>query len=469
MMPASTTPAETTTDPVYDEIAPIPAERRRLGPLDIGVLWGDLGVGLLVLVAGSLLVPALGLTTAIVATVIGSLIGSALLGITGRIGAETGVPTMVALRPALGIRGSYLASVLNIGQLVGWAGLEIIIMAQASRALSDEFFGFEGYYFWMAVFAVLATAFAIGGPIVVIRDFLQKFGFWIVLAATVWLTYRLFAVYDLNDYFGRGGAGGFPNFWQGVDIAVSLPVSWLPLVADYTRYARNANAAGWATFVSYTVANVWFFFLGFGYVLVLSANPGTVIGSLVDSLVPLALGWLFLIVILTDETDNAFANIYSAAVSIQNIVAVPRRLLAVIVGIAAFTLGVSVDLLGYENFLLLIGGVFVSLFGVLLADYFIANRGRYDGRELYAEGGRYWYWNGVNVAGVVAWLAGFIVYTACAQPPALVDHFTWISDVPDDLTQIGGTAPSFAVSLLLYLALIRLPMPQRRAEEATAG
>lgn len=464
-MTAST---NTTTD-VFEEIAPVPATRRTLGSIDIAVLWGDLGVGLLVLVAGSLLVPALGLTTAIIATVVGSTIGAALLAITGKIGADTGVPTMVALRPSLGVRGSYLASVLNIGQLIGWAGLEIIIMAQASRALSDEFLGFEGYYFWLALFAVIGTIFAIGGPVVVVREFLQKFGVWIVLAATIWLTYRLFATYDLGDYFGRDGAGGFPNFWQGVDIAVSLPVSWLPLIADYTRYARNGNAAAAATFVSYTLANVWFFFLGFGYVLVLSADPGSLIGALVDSLVPLALGWVFLFVILVDETDNTFADIYSAAVSLQNLIAIPQRLLAVVIGAASFVLAVSVDLLGYENFLLLIGGVFVSLFGVLLADYFIANRGRYDAGELYAEGGQYWYWNGVNVAGVVAWLAGFIVYTACAQPPALVDNFSWIANVPDDLRTIGGTIPSFGVSLVLYLVLSRIALPPRVEQEASAA
>jgi purine-cytosine permease-like protein len=173
-------------------------------------------------------------------------------------------------------------------------------------------------------------------------------------------------------------------------------------------------------------------------------------------------------VILADETDNAFADIYSAAVSLQNLVAVPQRVLAVLVGAAAFVLAVSVDLLGYENFLLLIGGVFVSLFGVLMADYFIASRQRYDARELYAEGGRYWYWNGVNIAGVGAWLAGFVVYTACAQPPALVDHFAWISDVPSDLTTIGGTIPSFAVSLVSYLVLSRATVPRSRPSEASA-
>lgn len=444
----------------HDDIAPIPRSRRTLDAFGFAVLWSDLGVGLLVLVAGALLVPGLGLWAALAAMVIGSVLGSALLAITGRVGSDLGVPTMVALRPALGMRGSWLASLLNIAQLVGWAGLEIIIMAQAARAISDEFFGFRGYYLWLTVFAVIGTAFAIGGPHLVVRQFLQRFGFWIVLAATIWLTWRLFTTYDLHTYFNDDGAGGFPNFWQGVDIAVSLPVSWLPLVADYSRFARKSGSAAWATFASYAIANTWFFLLGAGYVLMLQANPGTVIGALVDTMLPLALGWIFLVVILVDETDNAFANIYSTAVSLQNLVRVGHRTLAALVGVAALVLAISVDLLGYENFLLLIGGVFVSLFGVLVADYFIVHGRHYDTAALYERGGPYWYTGGVNIAGIAAWAAGFVVYTVCAQPPALVDHFPWIADVPSELTKIGGTVPSFVITFALYLALQRL-LPRR--------
>ena len=128
---------------VHDGIAPVPFEERSLGGVEIGVLWGDLGVGLLVLVAGSLLVPGLGLRAAALAIVVGSVIGSALLAIAGRVGSDTGVPTMVALRPALGIRGSYLASILNIGQLIGWAGSRSSSCRRRRSAISDDFFGFE--------------------------------------------------------------------------------------------------------------------------------------------------------------------------------------------------------------------------------------------------------------------------------------------------------------------------------------
>lgn len=462
-----------------DEILPVKAEQRTLSSFGIGVLWGDLGVGLLVLAAGGILVNpfGLGLPTAIAATVIGSVIGSALLAAIGRIGGDTGVPTMVALRPALGIRGSYVASLLNITQLVGWAGLEFIVMAQAARAISNEFFGFDGYYVWLAIAAVLATAFAIGGPVVVVRAFLQRFGFWLMLAATAWLFYRLFATYHIEHSFDDW-SGDHRSFWLGVDLAVALPASWLPLVADYNRFARNGAGAAIGTFVAYTLANVVFFALGIGFAIALTydtADPNNLILALVDSLLPLAVGWLFIFVILVDETDNAFANVYSTGVSAQNLVPLPRALLAVAVGASAFVLALSIDLLGYETFLLLIGGVFVSLFGVMFADYFLLRARTYSTGDLYDSGGRYWFWSGVNPAGLLAWAGGFAAFLITGQPLWVADHFPSIADVPPniqdwtgvDVTLVGGTIPSFAVSLALYLLLDRVllrraaPKPKR--------
>src|SRR3990172_5490300 len=95
-------------------IQPVPSERRRLRPFDLGVLWGDLAVSLLVMVAGALLVPGLGTREALVAIIVGTVLGTVLLSLAGMVGSDTGVPTMVGLRPALGIRGSYLTSGFNI-------------------------------------------------------------------------------------------------------------------------------------------------------------------------------------------------------------------------------------------------------------------------------------------------------------------------------------------------------------------
>src|SRR5436189_3262096 len=101
-------------------IHPVPEDRRRFSGLDIGVLWGDLSIGLLVLLTGALLVPSLGLPSALLAIVVGSLIGCVPLALVGLAGARDGVPTMVLFRPVLGVQGSYLPSVLNVVQLNRW-------------------------------------------------------------------------------------------------------------------------------------------------------------------------------------------------------------------------------------------------------------------------------------------------------------------------------------------------------------
>src|SRR5919204_2867338 len=100
-------------------IRPVPAEHRRLSGFDFAVLWGDLSIGLLVILTGALLVPALGLPQALLAIGVGSVIGCIPLALVGLAGAREGLPGMVLLRPVLGTRGSYLPTVLNVGQLVG--------------------------------------------------------------------------------------------------------------------------------------------------------------------------------------------------------------------------------------------------------------------------------------------------------------------------------------------------------------
>jgi NCS1 family nucleobase:cation symporter-1 len=452
-------------------IQPVPPERRVLRAFDLAVLWGDLAVSLLVMVAGSLLVPGLSTKEAMAAIFTGTLLGTVLLSLAGIVATDTGVPTMVTLRPSLGIRGSYLASGFNILQLVGWAALEIIIMAQAARALSDHYLGFGGYYLWLVFFGVLGTAMAVGGPIVVVRQWMQKFGVWIVVAAAAWLTFYLFHAYDMGAIWRRPGEGGFPNFWQGVDLVIALPVSWLPLVGDYSRFSRRAVSGAAGTYIGYAIANVWFFVLGMLYVQALQSDPAGLVDALVKMMLPLTAGWLALIVLLFGESDEGFANIYSTAVSIQNLVPkMTHALLAVIVGVLAIVVAVSLDLLQYENFLLLIGGVFVPVFGILLADYFAVRARRYEISQLFEQHGGYWYDWGLNLVGIVAWAIGFLIYVHAAQPPWLLEHADFISWAPVWVTHIGGTIPAFVFSFVAYWAGFQLwtALRRRSRDEALA-
>ena len=119
-------------------IDPVPSTHRRLRALDVGVLWGDLGIGLLVLVSGALLVPALGLGQAFIAIVIGSVIGCGLLAAGAAAGATHGLPTMVLLRPVLGLKGSWIPSVLNALQLIGWTAVELWAMSFVADLVSKR-------------------------------------------------------------------------------------------------------------------------------------------------------------------------------------------------------------------------------------------------------------------------------------------------------------------------------------------
>jgi putative hydroxymethylpyrimidine transporter CytX len=433
-------------------IHPVPEEKRSLRPFDFAVLWGDLAVSLLVMVAGTILVPGLSTKEALLVVVVGTLFGAALLSLVGVAGSRMGVPTMVALRAPLGVRGSYLATGMNVVQLLGWAALEIIIMAQAARALSDEYLGFEGYYFWLVAFGVIATLMAMGGPVVVVREYLQKFAVWIVIAAAAWLTWHLFDAYDMSAIWNREGEGGFPNRWQGIDIVVALPISWIPLVCDFSRFGKKASGAAIGTYIGYALANAWFFALGVLYVQALETSTVGFIDALVLMLIPMALGWLALIVLLVGESDEAFANIYSTAVSAQNLVpGLKAPMLAAGVGVISIIVAINLDMLGYETFLFLIGGVFVPIFGIFLADYFVLRRGQCEVDDFYRTDGRFWYLGGFNLAAIAVWLGGFFVYAFAGQPPWLLENADFVSWVPEWWTHVGGTIPALAFSFLGYL------------------
>ncbi|HEX9236788.1 MAG TPA: cytosine permease, partial [Actinomycetota bacterium] len=179
-------------------VRPVPPEHRRLSGFDLGVLWGDLSIGLLVVLTGALLVPALGLPRALAAIVVGSVIGCVPLALVGLAGAREGVPGMVLFRPVLGLRGSYVPTILNIGQLIGWTGFEFWAMSLVANRMLHV-----SYWFWLPVVAVVCTALALGGPILVVRRWLERFGAWVVAAVGAWITYRVLTTANLGAIWHR--------------------------------------------------------------------------------------------------------------------------------------------------------------------------------------------------------------------------------------------------------------------------
>jgi nucleobase:cation symporter-1, NCS1 family len=292
---------------------------------------------------------------------------------------------------------------------------------------------------------------ALGGPAAVVRQWLRRFAVWAVLASGLYITWYLFVDLDLSGLWSRAGQGGWPSFWQAVDLSVALPISWIPLVADYSRSARRSGAAFWGAGAGYFVAHVWFYLIGILLVLGRDADPADP-EAFIASLLSIPVGFVALLTLLVDETDEAFANMYSTAVSIQNFVPrAPQRFLVVLVGGICTALALVVDLVQYENFLLLLGALFVPLFGVLAAHYYLLQRGRYEVGELYEKEGAYWYSGGVNWPLVAAWALGFLVYN-WINPGSVSWWSEWMTMLFQDWLRLPPASSWLGASVASFVA-----------------
>ncbi len=427
-------------------IEPVPGRLRVLGGIDTTLLWTNLGISLLVLV-----LPAyfdLSLQQALLATVVGGLIGNGMLALAALIGADGRVPTMVLQRAPLGQRGSYLATGLNVLQCLGWAIFELIVIATAAGLLSDKLFGFKAIWLWKLVFGAAAAVLALLGPVGFVRRYVRKFAIWAVVASLVYLGWWIVDGANIGRLWSHPGHHK-GSFWLAVDLVVAVTVSWAPLVADYTRFSTSRRSAFWGAGVGYLLPTLFQF--GFGSLLVLSrgvdpAHPELILTAIAGGGGAAVLALLALTV---DETDEAFANVYSAAVSFQNLV--PRasqRLLIAVTAVLATAGALAIDLRSYQQFLYLLGAVFVPLLGVLVADWLLA--GAHYTRAHIFDG------PATRPGPILAWAIGFVVYEWLAQPLGLGFWTRLLHHLPTPSYQVGASAPGFAVAFLLAAAAVKL-------------
>ena len=414
----------------YDPLIPVPPERRAFGLTDAFSLWFSLGIGLLVLQTGALLTPGISLPLALAAIVAGSLAGVALLGAAAMAGADTGLSAMAGLRPALGVRGAALPAGLNVLQLVGWGAFELVAMRDAADALASQTFGISSPLAWTLVFGALATAMAMLGPVSFVRRFLRRWGLLLLLGGAGWLTWQLLSTQNLAALWSKPG-DGTGSFGAGLDLVIAMPLSWLPLVADYSRFGANPRDMFRGSAGGYLLANIWFYALGAAYALI---APGD---HLLVTALAAAGGGIALILVVIDESDNAFADIFSAAMSLGVVVKAKVTRLALFFGVLCTAIALMIPVAAFESFLYLIGSVFAPLFGVLLADHFVLRRRTIDVGAISAKGGAYWFTAGFSWAGLLAWIGGIAAYQlVTATNPSL-----------------GATLPGFAAGAGTYLIL----------------
>ena len=354
------------TSPTNEALAPIAAQQRVFGWHDHAALWFSLGVGLLVMQVGAYLVPALGTQEALLAIVVGSLLGAGLLGWVAKIGCDSGLASAGLMHAVYGRSFARLPILLNIVQLLGWGTFELVVMRDATVAI-----GRQSGQLLAAYWPVLATllwggvvvALISGSMVQLVRRTIARVALPLVVLSLLWLSWQFVALAQtqgLEQLWQRRGTGGM-GVLPALDLVIAMPISWLPLVADYARHGTSGRAALRGTWAGYALANIWCYALG---VLVALTLPSK---DLVTALLLAQGGLIALSLILIDEVDNAYGDTYSGAVSAHSLQ--PRwsvRQWGVGVALVCTLLALVLPMHSLEPFLLLLSSVFVPLFGVIL-------------------------------------------------------------------------------------------------------
>ena len=385
-------------------------------------LWGNLGVSLLgftgalfVLQPGGAGTPRLSLLAATVALVLGTILGTLGVAVSGLPGVRTGAPAMVLLRGLFGARLSYLPTAINMLQLLGWGVFELVTIATAAHTIAPALPQW-GFVLIAGVITWLLTLYPLGSIRV-----LRRYAAVVVAVVLVYLLVQL-ARHPLPPL----AHGSWLGFWPATDTVVAVAISFAPMAADYMRHSRSARSAFAGVMIGYSITQILCYVIGLLALVTVARNPDDIYGAFIA----LPLGAVAFAILAARELDQSFADIYSTAMSAQNLRPLwDRRIVAIAITGLATVLALFLNISDYENFLDLLGSVFVPMFAVLAVDFFLLSRGHWD---MSAHARSRWLM-------LLPWAAGFVVYQLI-NPGYLswwVSAWTWIRQ------QIGFTPASW--------------------------
>jgi len=409
-----------------------PIKKRIFTFFDVFAIWLGAGISIAEFWAGALLTPALPLLHAILVIIVGHIIGNLIMAAIAIPGCQTGLPTMVLARGALGIKGSFLPSWLNYLQLIGWTAIMLIVGAKAMDAV------FNGYYYaWIVFLGLLVTVWAFVNPSIWKK--LERVAALLLLALSIWLTFVTLQKFSLKELFHYTPTNEI-GIMLALDLVIAMPLSWAPLVADYARFGKTKKTAMWATFFGYFISSSLFYFIGsLTNAAIGEADPIGIIASY-------GVGIPAMLIIVFSTATTTFLDVYSAAITFKNIKPkASARKQILLVGIVGIFIAILLPMEKYESFLLLIGGAFVSLTAILIADYFVIRKG-YDAEELLKEEGKYWYKNGYNYKAILTWAIGFLFYILLAFEGLVGYTIPLFSTIG----KIGSSIPTFLLVFFIY-------------------
>ncbi|MEF9947296.1 MAG: cytosine permease [Comamonas sp.] len=352
--------------PANQALAPVAAQDRVFVWRDHASLWFSLGVGLLVMQMGAYLLPALSPAQALGAIVLGSCVGAGLLGWVAKLGCDSGLSSAGLMHSVYGRNFARLPIFLNIIQLLGWGSFELVVMRDATVAIGQQSGAMTAAYWpWLAtlIWGSVILLLMSGNMTTLVRRIISRVALPLVIVSLLWLSWQFLAMASTTGFaalLSREGTGGM-SMLSAVDLVIAMPISWLPLVADYARHGKSGKSALTGAWTGFALANIWCYSLG---VLVALTLPSE---DLVTALLLAQGGLIALSLILLDEVDNAYGDAYSGAMSAHSILpAWSIRRWGLLIAALCTGLAMVLPMHSLEPFLLLLSSCFVPLFGVML-------------------------------------------------------------------------------------------------------
>lgn len=275
--------------------------------LNNGLLWFGASISIAEILTGGLIAP-LGFKKGILAIILGHVIGCTLLYFAGLIGTKSGLSSMESSRISFGKYGSYVFSSLNILQLVGWTAIMIIGGANVLNAVSNTLFGFANKALWCMLISILIIIWILIGFENLGRLNVIAVGGLFILTIVLGIVIFKGANFKLSTI-----SDNILSFGMAVELSVAMPLSWLPLIADYTRNNQNNQLITPISVFSYLLGSVWMYIIGLGG----SLYAGT--SDIAQILMQAGLGIIAMIIVLMSTVTTTFLDVYSAGVSCTNI------------------------------------------------------------------------------------------------------------------------------------------------------
>ena len=383
-------------------------EEKRTSVFENGLIWFGAAVSIAEILTGTYFAP-LGFTKGIFAILLGHIIGCAMLFFAGLIGGKVRKSAMETAKMSFGSKGALLFSVLNIIQLVGWTAIMIYDGALAVNGIFDI-----GNWIWCIVISGLIILWILIG----IKNLgkVNTIAMTALFILTIVLSFVIFGKGTMQTVGGEG-----MTFGAAVELSVAMPLSWLPLISDYTREAKKPVKATAVSAITYGIVSLWMYVIGMG------ASIFTAESDIARIMVKAGLGIAGLLIIVFSTVTTTFLDAYSAGVSSESIWSkIDGKWIAVAVTVVGAVGAIFLPLTDITDFLYFIGSVFAPMIAIQIADFFILKQNK----ETCA----------FCIQNLIIWFVGFVIYR-------LLMHVDIV---------VGNTLPDMLITIVICVAVSRI-------------